>query len=163
MSGFSPFRSVTLRREDAHVPAQDSTCINWREASKSSTGYILIRKNFIPIIKLMMLWTIYGLCSLCRNSLSSAINFFFTAGNLRRGQEWFVKWWVGMWGKCRPPTSRSDSATDGDTFPSAEGQWRAFCKSLDIGAIVSVQILFLPLFYQMLNVSFKLGRRCKVI
>lgn len=140
----SPFRSVTLWREDAQVPAQDSTCINWREASKSSTGYILIRKNFIPIIKLMMLWTIYGLCSLCRNSLSSAINFFFTAGNLRRGQEWFVKWWVGMWGKRRPPTSRSDGATDGDPFPAADGQWRAFCNSLDVWDLVRVQSRFFP-------------------
>lgn len=73
------------------LPKKLPTCINWREASKSSTGYILIRKNFIPIIKLIMLWTIYGLCSLCRNSLSSAINFFFTAGNLKREQEWFIK------------------------------------------------------------------------
>ena len=97
VNGFSESRSVALRKADASSwqplssPAQDSTCINWREASKSSTGYILIRKNFIPIIKLIMLWTTYGLCSLCRNSLSSAINFFFTAGNLRREREWFIK------------------------------------------------------------------------
>ena len=34
-------------------------------------------------MRLMVLWTTYGLCSFCRSSFSSVINFFFTAGNLR--------------------------------------------------------------------------------
>lgn len=59
------------------------TCMNWKDASKSSTGYILIRKNLTPMMRLIVLWTTYGLCSFWRSSFSSAMNFFFTAGNLR--------------------------------------------------------------------------------
>lgn len=58
------------------------TCMNWKEASKSSTGYILTRKNFMPIMRLMMLWTTKGLCSFCLSSFSSVMNFFLTAWNL---------------------------------------------------------------------------------
>lgn len=35
-------------------------------------------------MRLMVLWTTYGLCSFCLSSFSSYMNFFFTAGNLRR-------------------------------------------------------------------------------
>lgn len=56
--------------------------MNWKEASKSSTGYILTRKNFMPMMRLMMLWTTKGLCSFCRSSFSSVMNFFLTAWNL---------------------------------------------------------------------------------
>lgn len=74
--------ACSLRSENHSSILKNFTCINWREASKSSTGYILIRKNFIPIMRLIILWTTYGLCSLCRSSFNSAMNFFFTAGNL---------------------------------------------------------------------------------
>lgn len=63
------------------------TCINWKEASKSSTGYILIRKNLTPMMRLMVLWTTDGLCSFCRSSFSSVMNFFFTAGNLTKKKQ----------------------------------------------------------------------------
>lgn len=75
-------KALSKRSGNHSYIRKNFTCINWREASKSSTGYILMRKNFIPIIRLIILWTTYGLCSLCRNSFNSAINFFFTAGNL---------------------------------------------------------------------------------
>lgn len=60
------------------------TCMNWKEASKSSTGYILMRKNLSPIMRLIVDWMTYGLCSFCLSSLSSEMNFFLTAGNLTR-------------------------------------------------------------------------------
>lgn len=60
------------------------------------------------------------------------------------------------------PTSRSDSATDGDRSQQLKDNDRHSVKVLIFG-IGKSPILFLPLFYQMLNVSFKLGRRCKVI
>lgn len=75
--------ACSIRSENHSSILKHFTCINWREASKSSTGYILMRKNFIPIMRLIILWTMYGLCSLCRNSFNSAMNFFFTAGNLK--------------------------------------------------------------------------------
>ncbi len=59
-----------------------STCMNWKEASKSSTGYILTLKNFMPMMRLMMLCTTWGLCSFSLSSFSSVMNFLRTAWNL---------------------------------------------------------------------------------
>lgn len=59
-----------------------STCMNWKEASKSSTGYILTLKSFMPMMRLMMLCTTWGLCSFSLSSFSSVMNFLRTAWNL---------------------------------------------------------------------------------
>ena len=74
--------------------------MNWNEASKSSTGYILIRKNLTPMMRLMVLWTTYGLCSFCRSSFSSVINFFFTAGNLREKKKTQIRFYIKTFLHC---------------------------------------------------------------
>lgn len=135
-AGFrTPGRPPPGRRCPSWQLSDDITCMNWREASKSSTGYILIRKNFIPIIKLMMLWTTYGLCSLCRNSLSSAINFFFTAGNLRREHKSFI---------CQITDYNGDLQHLGVTGMGVlriRVQWLPLCKGSTLGILVGSNLL----------------------